>query len=140
MTYAACPLILYGGKIATDTLTPCPTPVVYQISGPIFYTPLAMRPCSKRLKASVPPLYKIRVPGTAVTVYFKRHPVQKVGTRSRAVLTKGLWQSVPLPVPAFLKFKACCDSRGFFIQFPAGTPQKIPETAAAFLIFMIYVF
>ena len=56
------------GKIATDTLTPFPAPVVYNISGPvgegILYTTGAEAENSavNLKKKSVPPLYKNQSP------------------------------------------------------------------------------
>ena len=56
------------GKIATDTFTPSPAPVLYKISGPMgggfLYTTGAEAENSavKLSKESVPPLYKISLP------------------------------------------------------------------------------
>ena len=57
-----------------------------------------------------------------VTVDFKKHPAQKVGTRSRAVSTQRFVAGSPFPVPEISESKACRDSGKLFQQFSRNCP------------------
>ena len=46
---------------------------------------------------------------------------------------------LPFLVPEIPEFKAFRDSGRIFQQFSSGTPEQIPETATAFLSFLIYI-
>ena len=74
----------------------------------------------------------------AVTVDFKEHPAQKVGTRSRGVSAQGLrqgfswclksWNCQHFTIREHFSKNFPRSSR----SFASGTPKEIPETATAF--------